>query len=353
MKKVSIVIANYNGYKLLKSCLLSLRNQTYSNFTIIVVDNGSTDDSVRLLATDFPEVSCIVNKNNVGFAKANNQAIVVALKDPEVSFVSTLNNDTEVDSKWLAGMVEVMEKDARVGVVASKILQMNNREYFDSAGDFLSKKGTRIYGRGQGERDSGQYQLVEEIFTATAAAALFRREALESVRIKDEFFDGDFVSYVEDIDLCVRIRLLGWKCVYTPKAVVFHVGSATSTAVLSVKKIQLGRRNMILMSIKNFPIYFVIKIVWSYISPFYKLQKYIQRLWNREGVFSNKKLKEVDIRFVQYQRLSIFSKVYIHLVTLWWVLKFLPRMLLKRRYIVGSRRVDRAEINRWFRELCI
>jgi len=139
MINTSIIIVNWNGKHHLDVCLSSIFNQTYKDFNVIFVDNGSTDDSVEYVKNNFSEVNIIECKKNYGFAEGNNIGIRQALKNPEVKYIVTLNNDTETDKDWLKQLIEVAEKDEKIGAVSSKMLFFNQRNVIDSAGDFLQE----------------------------------------------------------------------------------------------------------------------------------------------------------------------------------------------------------------------
>lgn len=251
---ISIVIPNFNGYKYLDICLNSLRNQTYNDFSIIVVDNGSTDNSVELLKKNFPDVKIISHKINTGFAKAVNDGIKLSLKDNEVSHIVLLNNDIECKPDFIKELLNGFI-DSYVGSVACKMLNFYNRNVIDDTGDFLRKGGLSVP-RGFGEEDNGQYDSPEYVFSACAGAAIYKREVFE----KAGLFDEDFFAYLEDIDFGFRLQLSGYKCYYNPKAVCYHIRSAT-TLDKKYLPTYYSERNIVFLRFKNYPAVLLFKYI--------------------------------------------------------------------------------------------
>jgi GT2 family glycosyltransferase len=215
---VSIIIVNWNGAPHLPVCLNALRAQTYRNFEVIVADNASHDQSLPLLARDYPEVKVVALPENRGFTGGNNAGIRAARGE----FIVLLNNDTEVDAHWLEEILAAFERHPEAGLVASKMKLFDRRDTFHTAGDFYRLDGIPGH-RGVWEIDRGQYDQEEDVFSACGGSAAFRRAMLDQIGLLDE----DFFYSCEDIDLAWRAQLSGWKCVYAPKAVVYHKLSAT------------------------------------------------------------------------------------------------------------------------------
>lgn len=243
--RVSVVIPNWNGRKWLGPCLQSLRRQSYRNFKIIVVDNGSVDGSVSFLQTEFPEVQIVTLPVNVGFAAGMNAGIRVA----QGTYIAALNNDTEVDADWLANMVAVMDAQPEFSVFACKIMDFTRRDIFDSLGDGYSRSGLSFKLAARC-RDDGSFTEPFEVFGACAAACIYRKSMLDEVGLYDE----DFFAYMEDVDLCIRARLAGYRCLAIPSAVVYHVGSATSGGSASAFSVRLTTRNVFAVILKNVPL---------------------------------------------------------------------------------------------------
>lgn len=240
---VTIVIPNWNGRTLLAACLRSLAGQTFTDYEIIVVDNGSTDGSVEWLKANYPSIRLIANPTNRGFAAAVNQGICASASP----YVATLNNDTEATSAWLAALVQAAEDDPRTGMCASKMLFADRPRLINSTGICVDRAGIAWDRRG-GEPDDEQETRPVEVFGPCAGAALYRRAMLDEIGL----FDEDFFAYLEDVDLAWRARRAGWRCLYVPAAQVYHCHSATSHEGSPFKSFYRGR-NKIWLVVKNYP----------------------------------------------------------------------------------------------------
>jgi GT2 family glycosyltransferase len=240
---VSVIVPNWNGRHLLPTCLDALSAQTWQDFEIIVVDNGSTDDSVKWLQEHWPSVQVIANSENLGFAAAVNQGVQASA----ATFVATLNNDTQVEPGWLAALAGAIESEARVGMCASKMLFAHRLGTINSAGVRVDRACMAWDWLG-GEPDVNQGTELVEVFGACAGAALYRRVMLEEIG----GFDQDFFMYLEDVDVAWRARLAGWRCLYVPAARVLHRHSASSVEGSPFKNLYSGRSKIWLV-IKNYP----------------------------------------------------------------------------------------------------
>jgi GT2 family glycosyltransferase len=221
--RASVVIPTWNGARYLAPCLGALAAQTFTDFEVLVVDNGSTDDTAAVLAA-YPMVRSLPLASNRGFAVACNHGIRAALGD----IVLLLNNDTVVDPAWLAALVAALDRQPRAGMAQPKVRLMDRRDVLHTTGDTLDLAG-RPGNRGVWAVDEGQFDARTEVFGANAAAAAYRRAMLEDVGLLEERFG----SYLEDVDLAWRARLRGWSCVYVPQALVYHHVSATGGGPLS------------------------------------------------------------------------------------------------------------------------
>ncbi|MCK9586139.1 glycosyltransferase family 2 protein [Methanothrix soehngenii] len=240
MELISVIVLNYNGRGFLDGCLTSLASQTYSDFEVIVVDNGSRDGSPDYIEENYPWVRLAKNDENLGFAGGTN----VGIRAAKGEFIITLNNDSRADSRFIEELIKPMA-DPEVGVCAAKMLFPDGR--INSAGICISRSGA-AWDRGMFEPDRGQYEFVEEVFGACAGAALYRREMLDEIGL----FDEDFFLYLEDVDLAFRARLAGWKCLYVPGARVIHHHGGTA-GVGSDLAVYYGNRNIVWYPIKDFP----------------------------------------------------------------------------------------------------
>jgi len=238
---VSVVIPNWNGAHHLPVCLDSLRRQAYAPLEILVVDNASTDGSRELLTRDYPEVHLIALPQNQGFTGACNAGIQAA----QGEIIALLNNDTEVDPGWAAALVDAFARHPEAGLVASKILLFDRRDHLHTAGDLFRVDG-RLFNRGVWEKDEGQYDEETYVFSACGGAAAYRRTMLDEIGLLDD----DFFFSCEDMDLAWRAQLAGYRCVYTPAAVVYHRLSATGGGVTASYH---DGRNLIWLLVKNYP----------------------------------------------------------------------------------------------------
>lgn len=245
MKKpaVSVVIPNWNGQKFLRVVLPTLAKQTYRDFETIVVDNDSTDGSVAYLKKHWPKVQVLALPKNTGFAGAVNRGIKVA----GGRYVALLNNDLEVDRRWIAEMAAVLDRHQKAGSAACKMMNYYRRGTIDEVGNQTSWYGVSAP-RGRGEKDQGLFGKEEEIFGASAGAAMYRRRALKKVGL----FDEDFFAYLEDTDWAFRAQLAGFECWYAPKAVVYHMIGGTSKK-LGRLSLRMSTRNNCFVIMKNYP----------------------------------------------------------------------------------------------------
>ena len=267
----SVVIPTLNGMKFLPACLSSLQDQTFKEFEVIIVDNGSTDNSIDFIRHNFPQTVIIENKKNMGFAHANNQGIRAA----RGKYIATLNNDTEADREWLRNLVGAAENsDDDVGMWAPKILSSQNRKEIDSVGGLLICRDGIAKGRGRLEIDTGQYDTIREILLPSACCALYRKKMLDETG----YFDSDFFAYCEDTDLGLRALQAGWKAISVPVSIVYHYYSGTG-GVYSNTKAFLVERNHLWVAWKSFP------VTWNIMLPFYVILRYVIQLY---GTLSNR-----------------------------------------------------------------
>lgn len=217
LPRVSVVIPTWNGRDLLLHALRSLSLQSWQDFETIIVDNGSTDDTVERLEIAFPDVRIVRFSENRGFAAAVNAGIRAAHGD----IVVLMNNDTEAATGWLAALVAVLDANPSAGSCASRMISYHDRAVIDSAGVQFGLFASNI---GHGQPDGPQFSQQREVFGACAGAAAYRRRVLDEVGL----FDETFFAYFEDVDLAARIQLAGHRCLYVPDAVIYHHGSATS-----------------------------------------------------------------------------------------------------------------------------
>lgn len=235
LPRVSVVIPNWNGAELLARVLDSLGGQLYQGFETLVVDNGSTDTSLALLESEFPETRVVALPTNLGFAGAVNAGIEKARGE----IIALLNNDAVADPGWLGALVDALDRHPEVGSIASRMLDLGDPGRIDSAGDQLGIFPSNI---GHGEPDDARFREPAYVLSACAGAAAFRRELFEDVGL----FDERFFAYMEDVDLGVRAQLRGWDCLYEPRAVVYHEGSQTSKRMPDRRFFLLARNSLLI-----------------------------------------------------------------------------------------------------------
>lgn len=250
---VSIIILNLNGRLHLKKCLESLAQIDYPNYEIILVDQGSNDDSIKFVKENYPQVKIIQSAENLGFAKGNN----LGCQNAKGEYLLFLNNDTAVKADFLSILVEEAEKNPQIGALSPQILQLNAPTRLDCVGAFLTNSGF-LYHFGFGKKaNNPKYQEKLAIFSVKGAAFFCRQSALQ----KTGLFDEDFFLYFEETDLCHRLWLCGFQIFYLPKSQVWHWGAATSQNFNNSFLQFHSFKNRILSLIKNLGVWELLKIL--------------------------------------------------------------------------------------------
>lgn len=249
--KVEVIILHHDGLEIIKNCLESLKKNTYQNLKVTIVNQDCSDGSEELIKKNYKWINLVVKANNDSFAKANNDF----LKKSEAKYCILLNDDTEQEPNWISEMVNIAEKDKKISSLQPKVLSLRNKEFFEyagAAGGYIDKYG---YPLCQGrvfetlEKDNGQYEKITQTFWSCGVAIMLNMEALHKVGYLDE----DYGSYGEEIDLCWRMNLAGYKQIYVPKSRIYHLGSGTwNKRKYILKKEFLTHRNHILMLVKNY-----------------------------------------------------------------------------------------------------
>lgn len=308
-KAVCVVIVNYNGGAMLAECVRSVLASGVP-VKVYVSDNGSTDESISGLPAKPGEhalVNIIRNDGNVGFAKGNN--VVFPLCRAE--YVLCLNPDATLAEDCLEKLLLRAERHPGFACFASRMIQARDRELLDGAGDAYHVSGL-AWRHGHGSSlHKNDYSESAEVFSACAAAALYRREAIEAVG----GFDEDFFCYVEDVDLGFRLRLAGYRCLYVPEAVVYHVGSAT-TGKDSDFTLYHVHRNLIWTYVKNMPGL----LFWLYLP------------------------QHIAVNLYMVARCALQGRWRVILKAKWDAIKGLPRMWKKRKEIQARRVAGAWEI---------
>lgn len=300
--KISIIIPNWNGIEYLKICLPSLRQQTFDNFEIIIVDNGSNDESARYIRDNYREIILVEQKRNFGFSHAINTGIVKAKGE----YIFLLNNDTEVDAKCLEVLNTIFDNNENVYICATKMLDFQNRSIINNAGDLFSIYGIAAQ-RSKGEIDGQPYDQEKYIFSACAGGAMYRKVVFDKIGL----FDEDFFAYLEDIDIGFRAQLAGFKCLYVPQAVVYHIDGGTSKKINNFSAYYVIRNGLYVVT-KNFPL----SLIFAY-SPFLLLGQLRNILYG---------IKNKQIRMI--------------LVIYYDFFKFFLRLIVKRKKIQKNKKVS-------------
>lgn len=306
MTKVSGIIVNHDGKRITIDCLGALEKQSFEDFEVVIVDNGSFDGSVFEIqkflekARIAPLAKLISLERNVGFAGG----ALEGLRYANGEYIALLNNDTEAEAKWLGEMVTAMESDHRIGICASKMI-LHGTDILDSGGDGFSTL-LRGFKRGEGE-NAFLYNKKEHVFGACAGAALYRRKMLEEIG----FFDEDFFLIHEDTDLNFRAQLYGWKVLYVPTAIVYHK-VRSSIGHMSNMAVYYTLRNSEFVRMKNVPLAICVRYFPEFIV----------------GM-----LTEFIYFAVRHKRLRLYFKAKRDAV------RMLPKMLEKRAVIMKNRKV--------------
>jgi len=245
---VGVVILNWDGLELTKKCFNSLASQSFKDYKLVVIDNGSKDGSVKWLQAQ-PNIELILNIKNLGFAVGMNQGVnrVMAMG---CKYVIALNNDTELDKNWIQGLVEYMEKHEDISFAQGANLQEGHKHLYDSTGIYLEN------GFIPNQRALGQANPRLDITAIgpNAAGAIYRIDMLRAIKQKNgDYFDSRFFAYVEDVDLDLRCILRGYHFTFTANAKLYHKGSVTGNQIAK-KKMFWGTRNLIWLVYKNVPL---------------------------------------------------------------------------------------------------
>lgn len=318
---VAVTIVTYNSAKYIRKCLEHVFGQEYPQMEVVVVDNASADDTLAEVNAFKDRIRIIRNQQNKGFAGGQNQAIAACSAD----WVLTLNPDVRLNPDFIAKAVSAGERDSAIGTVCGKLLAMEGNfeipesPVFDSTGICMTTN-FRHLDRGSRMPDDGSFDKPEFVFGATGAAALYRRKMIDDITIGGEFFDHDFFAYREDADVAWRAQLFGWRCLYLPDAVAYHVRSVLPSSRRS------NPSNINMHSVKN---------------------RFLLRIKNTTGDLYRRNWLAVTLRDAlviggcllrEWPSLRAFPML----------LRALPRTWAKRREIMKKRRVPNEYIARWF-----
>ncbi len=327
---ITFIIINYNTKHLLKSCIESLLAQTWPNKEVVCIDNNSPDNSCQYVIENFPQVTAVCNKDNIGYSPAGNQGIKMAKGE----YVMLLNPDIIFEKDYVEQCLKKMEEDKKIAAICGKTYKydfQNNKstKFIDTAGLFCYRN-RRVIDNGQGLEDKGQFDQEQQVFGISGACPIYRKAALEDVKIDGEYLDNDFFMYKEDVDISWRFLLFGWKSYYYPKAVAYH-----------------GRGTGVLPRFTNWEVF----KNRSKLNAFQKHYSYKnQRLMQIKNELPMSFLRDFfPIIFKEFLILGymIFKEPF-----LWksWILmlKQMPAALKKRRYIMKHKRVKSwREVTPW------
>lgn len=305
--KVVVIIPNWNGAEFIADCLVSLQKQTLQPH-IIVIDNGSTDNSVKIIKKAFKGVELIEFKDNAGFAGGVNRGIKPSLKK-DFEYIALFNNDATADKNWLQELVGAADNHPEAGIITGKFMRLD-KIHLDSTGDIFSSYGMP-FPRGRNQVDNGQFDTPEYVFGASGGASLYRSKMLRYIGL----FDEDFFAYFEDVDISFRAQLAGWKVWYTPKAVAYHHVGATSSKLGSFARYH-SIKNFILTYNKNMPG----TLYWVY----------------KPGFFVQ--LARMKVGAIRDGEFGVFIKA------VWQATKLTSSTLNKRRFIQKNRKVSTSYI---------
>ncbi len=319
---VSVTIVTYNSRRFIAPCLDALLRQTGVPFEVLVVDNNSTDGTRDILQRFAGRIQVIHNERNLGFAAAQNQAIAASCSE----WVLTLNPDVFLAPGFLREIVEAGSIDPTAGSLCGRLLSIGAdlippvEPRLDSVGIYFTP-AMRHFDRGWRELAHGRFGEMEYVFGASGAAALYRRTMIDDISEDGNFFDPDFFAYREDADVAWRAQLLGWRCLYSPSAVGYHVRRVVAgnrravPALLNMHSV----KNRFLMRIKN------------------STAGIYRRFWLPATL---RDLMVVGGCLVAEPR---------SLPAFWHIARCLHRALRNRRFIMSRRRVEDDELARWFR----
>lgn len=330
MEKVSIVVPNWNGADELPSCLKSLENQS-QRARIIVVENGSIDDSLQLLRSNYENVDVVELPINRGFAGGVNAGILRAIQNGS-EYVALFNNDAIADKSWLKNLVDYLDNNPGVGIAASKIMG-NTGEYLDSTGENYTSWGLP-YPRGRRETSINKYDEDINIFAASGGASLYRVKMLKQIGL----FDEDFFAYYEDVDISFRAQLAGWKVAFVPTAKAYHQIGGTSRRVHGFTTLQT-MKNLPWLMWKNIPLRLLPKVfprfVFAYFAfyfsaltrgegwaatkgMFISIFKWPKKLTERHRIQKSKKVTDEYIYSLMFHDLPPNAHKLRRLRSMWW-----------------------------------
>jgi GT2 family glycosyltransferase len=332
-KLTSINLVVFNGEKYIRQCLNAIKQQTYRDFEVNIFDNNSSDDTREIVKEEYSEFNLIESPVNLGTWPGHEEA----LKYSKGEYIVAISVDIILDAKFVEETVKVLNKDPQIGGVEAKIYSyslahdgelIQKTKTIDTCG-FEIFRTRRIVNIGHGEEDRGQFNEEKEIFAVEGAVPVFRKQALEDIRINGHFADPAYFWYGDDLDLAWRMRIFGWKQVFAPLAIAYHDRKTTKglagneSGFISMRKTvplfkrRLDWRNTTLTVIKN-----------DFASNFFEDLPYI--LWRQFKLWA----------YFLFFEPSMFLEVF-------RVAKLVPNMLKQRREIMNKSRISSKEMRKW------
>jgi len=332
--KIALIVLNFNKKDLLKNCLESLENLAYHDYSVIVVDNGSTDGSIELVKNQFKRITLLEVGWNSGFCKGNNIGITYAINQG-FEAIAVLNNDIEVVPNFLTSIVDAVDIKNKFGMISTKVVLFKNPQIIDALGFMITPDGL---GKNLGAGEAAETAMTErEVFCPTGAATFYCKELLEDIKQENEYYDEDFEYCYEELDLGWRARLRGWKCRYAPNAIAYHHKSATAGGY-SKSWAYYSNRNIFFNIIKNYPSLFYLSKAL-----FLSFARYIILLW---GLIVHR-----GVGFVISENIGAVKTAKIFIRSIINSMRKWKKMVIKRKYIQRRKKINEDEIKRWFSEL--
>jgi len=308
-EKVSIVIVSWNQEEYTLACLESVYGSILKDYQVILVDNGSSDNTVQNVRKRFNNVKIIQNSTNLGYAIASNQGVKVTKGE----YVILLNNDTTVKPDTFRKLLDFMQKNKKVGVAQAKLYWMSDKTRNDLVGTFLTPTGL-VYYFGYGKKDDQRYKKIRSIFFAKGAAMIIRKEVFNKIGYLDE----DYITYFEEYDFCWRVWLAGWRIAYVPESVVYHYLNISGRRLKKPYTFYLTNRNRIMTLVKNLEFK---NILW--ILPLHLLVITASAFFY---LFKNKNLTKAILRAILWNIINV------------------KKLLKKRKNVKSMRQVSDSEI---------
>jgi GT2 family glycosyltransferase len=335
--KVSINLVTWNGKKYLPYCFESIFKQTFRDFSLFILDNGSTDGTVEFiksqisnLKSQISDLKVIFNEKNAGFAAGHNRAV----RETESEYVFMLNQDIILEPNFLEVIIKFLDENPSVGAATGKLLRWNfekneKTDMLDSAGLKIFKSH-RVIELGAGENDSEKWNEPRETFGVSGAAPIYRRKALREVTMDGQVFDEDFFSYKEDVDLAYRLRLRGWRAWFLPEARAYHDRTARATAGGDFGAMRQRKNKSSFVNYHSYKnhLFFLVKDVPA-------------------GIYWRCGCRIKWYEFKKFVYLLFFETA--TLMGLGEFFKKLPRMWKKRKLVMATKTVETKEIRRWLR----